>query len=463
MVINIRNSSFRLALIYMGLFGLSVLLLLWFIYWSTAAYMVKQTDAAIDTEISGLAERYRIHGLAGLTELIRYRLSRRPAGSTIYLLTDRTHKPLLGNLNRWPVTYARSNGWLEFDLTDATLDKERLHKARARVFSLSGDYQLLVGRDLFDLEETQQLVIRTLLSGLFITLLLAIIGGIMMSRSSMRRIESINRTSRRIIEGDLSQRIPVHHNGDEFDNLAQNLNSMLARIQELMENVRRVSDNIAHDLRTPLTRLRNRLEQLGLHIDDSHTDEAKIHHNLIHETIAEADQLLKTFNALLRIARIETRARQQEFTTVPLHQLVADVIEFYEPLAEENNQQLSLQSQSPVNVTGDRDLLFQTIANLLDNAIKHTPPGGHIDINLQQQHEPELIIADTGPGIPEAAREKVFERFLRLESSRTTTGSGLGLSLVQVVTKIHRITITLQDNHPGLRVILRFPSTDHIS
>jgi len=442
----------------MGLFGMSVLLLLWFIYWSTAAYMVKQTDAAIDTEISGLAERYRIRGLAGLTELIRYRLSRRPAGYSIYLLADKAHTPLLGNLNHWPDTFSRSHGWLEFALTDATLDQERLHKARARIFSLSGDYQLLVGRDLFDLEQTQQLVVKTLISGLFITLLLAIIGGIMMSRSTMRRIESINRTSRRIIEGDLSQRIPFHHHGDEFDDLANNLNSMLERIQELMENVRRVSDNIAHDLRTPLTRLRNRLEQLH-QPGDIPPDNTISNDGLIREAIAEADQLLKTFNALLRIARIETHSRQQEFTTVPLHQLVTDVLEFYEPLAEENDQQLSLRSQSPVDITGDRDLLFQAIANLLDNAIKYTPAGGRIEITLQQQHQTELIIADTGPGIPESQRERVFQRFLRLEPSRTTTGSGLGLSLVEVVAKIHHIVITLQDNHPGLRVELHFPQT----
>ncbi len=448
-----RNSTFRLALIYMGLFGISVLLLLGFIYWSTAAYMVKQTDATIDAEISGLAERYRMTGLTGLTGLITDRLSHRPTGSSIYLLTDDTLNPLVGNLDRWPAVRADSNGWLNFKLESSALGKERIHKARARVFTLSGGYRLLVGRDIYELEETERLIIRTLISGIFITILLAIAGGVMMSRSSARRIEAINRTSRRIMQGDLSQRIPVQHTGDEFDDLAQNLNSMLDRIQELMENVRRVSDNIAHDLRTPLARLRNRLERLSREMEASSQDPTSIH-----EAITDADQLLATFNALLRIARIETRSRQDGFTPIPMDDLVRDVTEFYEPLAEENGQHIHLQLTAGVHLSGDRDQLFQAIANLLDNAIKYTPPGGEIRITLRAQDgQGELVIADSGPGIPQSERDKVFQRFYRLEESRTTPGSGLGLSLVAAVAQIHQINIELQDNHPGLRVVLHFP------
>lgn len=450
----LHNSTFRLALIYMGLFATSVLLLLGFIYWSTAAYMWKQADATLEAEIAGLAERYQRDGLAGLTDSISGRLSRRPTGSSIYILAGTDYKPIIGNLNRWPDSAPDSDGWFDFQLGNSVDGRQLVHRARARAFNLPGGYRLLVGRDLFELEEVENRIIRTLIWGLLITLVLAVAGGIMMSRSSARRIELINRTSRRIMQGDLSQRIPVKHTGDEFDDLALNLNGMLDRIQELMENVRRVSDNIAHDLRTPLARLRNRLEALRGQTETAGGDPA-----LIQESITEADQLLSTFNALLRIARIETRDHRESFQLLDMDTLVQDVAEFYQPLAENNDQRLHLDTLPGVRTLGDRDLLFQAIANLLDNAIKYTPPGGDISIHLQRHGDlGEVVVADTGPGIPTEERDKVFQRFYRMEQSRTTQGSGLGLSLVQAVATIHGMQIELQDNHPGLRVVLNFPA-----
>ena len=449
----LHNSTFRLALVYMGLFATSVLLLLGFIYWSTAAYMWKQADATLEAEITGLAERYRRDGLAGLKDTISGRLSRRPTGSSIYILAGSDYRPIVGNLNRWPESVPDSDGWLDFKLRNSEDGRQIVHRARAREFTLPGGYRLLVGRDLFELEEVENRIIRTLVWGLLITLVLAVAGGVMMSRSSARRIELINRISRRIMQGDLSQRIPVKHTGDEFDDLAVNLNGMLDRIQELMEDVRRVSDNIAHDLRTPLARLRNHLETLRSRTEAEGGDAA-----LIQEAISESDRLLSTFNALLRIARIETRDHREAFQPVDMQTLVRDVVEFYQPLAEENDQRLQLQSSPGIRLAGDRDLLFQAIANLLDNAIKYTPQGGDIDILLERSGDQgRLTVADSGPGIPEAERDNVFQRFYRLEQSRTTLGSGLGLSLVQAVAAIHRMRIELQDNHPGLRVVLSFP------
>ncbi len=447
----LHNSTFRLALVYMGLFGTSVLLLLGFLYWSTAGYIWQQADATLDAEITGLAERYRRDGLAGLSDTISGRLSRRPTGSSIYLLTGRGGSVIVGNLNRWPDARPDADGWLDFQLGSG--DDGAIHRARARVFNLPGGYRLLVGRDLYELEEVEDRIIQALVWGLLITLVLAVAGGVMMSRSSARRIEQINRTARRIMRGDLSQRIPVRNTGDEFDDLAQNLNHMLDRIQSLMENVRRVSDNIAHDLRTPLARLRNRLETLRQRTEEAGGDPA-----LIQEAIAESDRLLATFNALLRIARIETRDRRQGFRPVEMGPLLRDVAEFYQPLAEENHQRLRLESSPGITLDGDRDLLFQAIANLLDNAIKYTPPGGEILLRLRRDGDHgELVVADNGPGIPPQERDKVFQRFYRMEQSRTTEGSGLGLSLVQAVAAIHQIEIRLEDNHPGLRVVLRFP------
>jgi signal transduction histidine kinase len=412
----LRSSSFRLALV------------------------------SIEAEIGGLADRYRISGLAGLTTLIAERLSRKPAGSSVYLLADDAYAPLVGNIDRWPAVRKTADGWLDFRLEEHAQNNGAVHRARAQAFRLEGGFHLLVGRDLYELEETQAVIARTLVWGLLVTVVLGGIGGVMMSRSMARRIEAINEASREIMSGDLSRRIPTRNSGDDFDVLVGNLNDMLDQIESLMEGVRRVSDNIAHDLRTPLARLRNHLELLRLQAGKGGRDR-----EVIEQAVADADGLLSTFNALLRIARVESEHRREAFTEVDLGALVGDVAELYEPLAEEKGQAIAMQRMAGVRVRGDRDLLFQAIANLLDNAIKYTPEGGRIEIRLGPDR---LEIMDTGPGIPAEAREKVFQRFFRLDESRTTPGNGLGLSLVAAVARLHGIAVCLEDNRPGLRVVL---------
>ncbi|HSS65547.1 MAG TPA: HAMP domain-containing sensor histidine kinase, partial [Gammaproteobacteria bacterium] len=314
---------------------------------------------------------------------------------------------------------------------------------------LRGGFQLLVGRDMHELTETRQLIVRTLGWGFGFTVLLGVAGGAMMSRSTVRRIEAINQTSREIIQGDLSRRIPSEGSGDDFDQLTENLNSMLDQIQTLMDGVRHVSDNIAHDLRTPLTRLRNRLEAINV---QTHPDPADIQ-----DAIAEADSLLSTFNALMRIARIEAGQRTSGFEPVSLSRLVRDVVELYEPLAHEREQTFTASIEEGLKTSGDRDLLFQAIANVLDNAIKYTPGGGRVEIALSRNDErARVVIRDSGPGIPESERGRVFERFVRLESSRSAPGNGLGLSLVAAVVRIHKADVALGGEN-GLEVALSFP------
>ncbi len=449
----LRSSSFRLALVYMMLFGGSVLLLLTFIYWSTAAYMAQQADATIEAEIAGLAERYRTSGLTGLRDTISERISRKPGGYAIYLLADDDLRPLLGNISHWPAVPATPDGWLDFRLEAQGWPEGEIHRARARAFDLHGGFYLLAGRDLHELERTQQLIVRTLVWGLAITLILGLIGGSLMTRSMVRRIEAINQTSREIMSGDLSRRIPTDRSGDDFDELTGNLNAMLDRIGSLMEEVRRISDNIAHDLKTPLSRLKNSLELLNTHS----AEDPEGRRALIEQSIAEADGLLATFNALLRIARIESGERRAAFAAVDLQQLLHDVVEFYAPLAEERQQTLALSVSSAARVPGDRDLLFQAFANLLDNAIKYTPPQGHIKVDLAElTGHPHVTVADSGPGIPAQERDKVFRRFYRLEASRGLPGNGLGLSLVAAVAKLHDIKLAVEDNAPGLRVAMEF-------
>ncbi len=449
----LRSSTFRLALLYMLLFSTSVLVLLGFIYWSTVSYISAQTDETIDIEILDLTERYRNAGLAGLTQLLTERLSRRPAGGSVYLLTDKDLTPLVGNLDRWPLGAEIQNGWLEFLLENAGDNRSTAHSARARVFRLSGGFILLVGRDIYDLEVTKRRIVATLLWGLGIMLVLGGIGSVMMGRSTLRRIEAINETSREIMSGDLSRRVPSRNTGDDFDMLADNLNNMLNQIESLMDSVRQVSDNIAHDLRTPLARLRNRLEELSLDVEQS--DAARV---TLEQALDEADGLLNTFNALLRIARIESHDSRTDFTAIDINELVADVVELYEPLAEDKGLRLITDLQARPLCAGDRDLLFQAIANLLDNAIKYTPAHGEIRCTLLPDSAgARLMLADNGPGIPADQRDKVFQRFFRLEQSRTTPGNGLGMSLVQAVMQLHHLAIELQDNQPGLKVIIRFP------
>ena len=446
----LASSTFRLAVLYMALFSTSVLLLLGFIHWSTAGYMVRQTDAAIEAEVVGLAERYDRTGLPGLTALISERMAREPNGPVIYLLADRRLHPLLGNLSRWPQGEEPRAGWLSFRLEEDRGAAKKGHVARARLFKLEGGLNLLVGRDVHELEKIQQLIVSTLAWGLALTAVLALVGGALLSRGFLRRVESINDTCREIITGDLSRRIPVSGAEDDFDQLAGNLNAMLDRIEALMAGVRQVSDNIAHDLRTPLARLRNLLETLRGQTQEEHNRE------LLDRAVAEADGLLTTFKALLRIGQVESGSRRAGFQEVDPAELLRDVIEFYEPLADEKEQHIETHLLAAPKLRGDRDLLFQAFANLLDNAIKYTPSQGRIWVALSGTR---VIVADNGPGIPPEARDKVLQRFYRLEESRSTPGNGLGLALVAAVAQLHNARIRLEDNGPGLRVILNFPET----
>lgn len=448
-----RSFTFRLALTYMSLFGVSVIVLMLFIYWSTAAYMARQSDALIEAEINGLAERYDLQGLDGLMALVKQRLSRQPTGLSIYLLTTEDYTRLVGNLDRWPPDARDAQGWIDFELVSGEGEASAVHPARARRFALSGGFHLLVGRDISPLVAAKERIAVTLAWGLGLMLVLGGLGGWWISQRMARRIETINRTSREIISGDLSRRMPLQGTNDELDRLAGGLNQMLDRIQALMEDVRRVSDNIAHDLRTPLGRLHNQLDSLRGELQASGMDTSGVE-----RALSESEGLLATFNALLRIARIEAGQRSADFAPLDLAALVRDVAEYYEPLAEARGQTLVLDTATGVQFTGDRDLLFQALANLLDNAIKYTPQGGDIRATLTTiaPAAAKLVIADSGPGIPPAARAQVFQRFFRLETSRSTPGSGLGLSLVEAVARLHGIEVSVEDNAPGARFVLRF-------
>jgi signal transduction histidine kinase len=445
----LRTSTFRFALVYVGLFAASALLLLGFIYSTTAGYASRQTDEAILAQASSLAEQYRQRGLNGLATTIAQRAARNPRGHAVYLLADPDGRRIVGNLDRWPEE-AADPGWVEFMIEDPDTHGEA-YRARAQYVRLAGDFQLLIGQDVQEQQRLQKLMLGAMGWGFALTLALALAGGLLMSRATLQRVETINRAAREIIEGDLTRRMPTRGTGDEFDQLAQNLNAMLDQIAVLMEGIRQVSDNIAHDLRTPLTRLRSRLEAARL----GQADPAM--RTTIEELIADTDALLSTFNALLRIAEIEAGRRRAEFETVDLSAVARDAIELYEPVAQEKRQTIVSALAPGSTVHGDRHLLSQAVTNLLDNAIKYSPEGTRIAVSVESTAiRTSLAVSDNGPGIPAEFREQAPRRFFRLEASRSTPGTGLGLSLVYAVAKLHGARLCLEDNAPGLKASLAF-------
>ena len=446
-----RSIAWRIAIGYAVLFGVSVLALLVFIYVSTEGFMTRQMEAVIEAEVQGLAERYRVGGVRGVRALVRDRIARNPASSSIYLLADPNFRVLAGNLSSWPQAAQGADPWVEFELyTTDDADRREVHHARARHFQLRRGFHLLVGRNLRDFEAMRSAIVRNVAWGIVVAAVLAIAIAWWLRRSVTTRIESINRTSRRIMEGELSERIESHGSGDEFDELVANLNAMLERIETLMDDVRRVSDNVAHDLRTPLGRLRTRLEQFR----DAGGDDATA--ALAQAALSEADQMLATFNALLRIARIETRQRRHAFERLDLATIGDDVADLYAPVAESRGITFR-HSGIAAPVDGDADLLFQSLANLLDNAMKYTPEDGTVTLHVTSDDDSvSVVVADSGPGVPPEEREAVLRRFYRLEPARSTPGSGLGLSLVAAVAQLHEAVLTLEDNAPGLVVRLRF-------
>lgn len=441
----LRTNAFRLAALYMALFAASVLTLLVFIYFSTADFVERQTEETVGAEITGLQEQYREHGLLGLIEAINSRASAERGEPTLYLLADPRLKRIAGNLANWPQTTAIKSGWVRFTVELTRAGQPVTYDALASVFVLNGDYRLLVGRDLRDAVTFRARVEQTLFFAALLTLALGLIGGLFMTRNVLRRIEAVNRTSASIIQGDLSERVPLTGSGDEFDQLAANLNAMLDRIERLMAGMRQVTDNIAHDLRTPLTRVRARLERSRE--ADRPTAELEA---AIDVAIAGLDQTLGIITALLRITEIEEGNRRAAFGEIDLARIVCDVAELYGPIAENAHIELAVVAPAPRPVKGDRDLLVEAVANVLDNAIKFSPADSRIDLAVFDGPEGPIVrVRDRGPGIPPEERAQVLKRFYRADKSRHLPGSGLGLGVVSAVMNLHRFRIAIDDGEPG--------------
>jgi signal transduction histidine kinase len=443
----LRSSTLRLAFIYVVVFSAAIFGLLGYVYWSTVGYLYEESDRSISAELGLLTKAYDFGGDDRLVQLINQRLTDGYFNGWVYLLADRSFNRVAGNLESWPAALRSSQG----ASTDIRLDRAGPLRVRHQMLP-DGDH-LLLGHRIEELDRFGENVTIGLAAAAALFFILAAAAGISTSRRSVARIEAINATSRAIMRSGLGERIPLRGTGDEWDGLAENLNSMLDRIEDLVETNRQVSDNIAHDLRTPLTRMRGRLERacnqdLGI----------SRYQALVNDTIGELDVILTTFSSLLRISQIEARARTAGFRPIDLTAIVREVAELFEPAAEERGVRLKLDACEVVPVVGDRDLLFDAISNLVDNAIKHGGDQGDVGIAVSEGVDgPVLAITDHGPGVPIEERKQVLRRFYRLERSRNSPGNGLGLSLVAAVANLHDARLALTDNCPGLRVELQFP------
>ena len=448
----LTSSTFRLALIAIGTFGVIVSAIFSYVYLSTSSYVRSRSDRAIITEYSSLKSAYERSGRDGLTGLLQQRIADSNLADNVYLLADPSSARLAGNLGAWPSAATAAGGWIEFRAEEPLPNATMRPLLRAMTGTFPGGDRLLVGRDISELDGFGDQIKTAVISSVVLIFVLAGVASILVTRRTVGRIEQINATSRAIMQSSLDRRIPLRGSHDEWDRVAENLNLMLDRIETLVGEVKQVSDNVAHDLRTPLTRMRGRLEK-AYHGQRAGEDDQ----SLIGDTIADLDAVLRMFASITRIAQIETQARMDAFRTVNLVDIAGEVVELYDAAAEQDGTSLTVAGDRELLVTGDRDLIFDAIANLVDNALKHGRAGGHVIVtNENLDGRPVISIADDGPGIPIEEREHVFKRFYRIEHSRYTSGNGLGLSLVAAVARLHEARIEMLDNAPGLKVRLRF-------
>ena len=454
----LSSQSFRIVALYLAIFALSATALLGFVYWNTALVLDRETDGAIRAEVTGLVEQYQRLGLPALTDAIINRSVRGEQG--IYVLAESDRRLIAGNLDSWPQLELTDDGFAEFEFERRVGGAPELHQARGRVFTLAQGFLLLVARDVEDRRALENLLGSAFRWSIALVIVLGLLGGVFVSRNVLARLDAINRTSRQIVAGDLSKRVPVSNKGDEFDDLSQHLNRMLDRIERLMRGMREVSDNVAHDLRSPLNRLRSRLELAARHgVADPEMQRD------IEAAVEETDRLIATFNALLLIAEAEAGSVRESMEEFDLREVIEGVSELYEPLAEEQGAQLLVEKgEQPAFIAGNQNLITQALANLVDNAIKYSSPGSKIVVALEQGPSgPALVVSDNGPGIPQEDRPRVVERFVRLETSRNSPGTGLGLSLVSAVARLHDAEFVLSDNGPSLRAEMRFTAQGSMS
>jgi signal transduction histidine kinase len=450
-----RTTAFKLSAVYLLIFVLFSGIILGYLAWNTRRLLDAQITETIETEINALAEQYRQGGLRRLITVIERR--GRQSGSFLYLLVDSRGDSMTGNAILRVPALTVSPGWIEIGYNWPDEPETVARLAKVRVFLLASGLRLFVGRDLEERSRLQEVVRRARGLSLLLVVSLGGFGAWFVTKRVLARVEGVAKTSAAIMAGNLTHRLPVTNTNDEFDRLAMHLNQMLDRIGELMGGLRDLSDNVAHDLRTPLTRLRNGAEDALRKA--STVEEAKA---ALERALEESDNLLKVFDALLMIARAESGNLATSLQPLDLGELAAGIAELYEPLAEEAGLDFSTEIAPQLVARANRELIGRALSNLIDNALKYGagPDGARGALKVFARREGETIrigIADRGPGIPAEKRANVVERFVRLDESRSKPGLGLGLSLVAAIARLHGGELVLEDNAPGLRAALIIP------
>ncbi|KKB09057.1 sensor histidine kinase [Devosia chinhatensis] len=460
-----RTSTVRLTATFIAIFSVFAILLMAFIGWQSSIQIQRQQTDDIDREVRLFQRIEAMQGIRALAFSVN-RLSTQP-GPGLYFLGDASGLMLLGNVSDVPpevliepgiysFDYERPNPW--GDDASGPDAPRRSGVAVVRSVELSNGMRLVVGRDVVERRGYSAIILQSFLLGVAGIILFSTIAGGITARRVLRRIDTIRDTSTKIMSGNLSERVPVTRRNDEFDGLATNLNAMLDRIEQLLQGLKEVTDNVAHDLKTPLTRLRSKAEAA---LRDTASDEAR--QEALEVVIDESDRLIRTFNALLMIARVEAGAPSGALSDINISDIVADVAELYGPVAEDAEIDVTAEIEMDVTLKANRELIGQAMVNLLENAIKYARPDdgarGRISVGLKRSADTvQIVVADNGPGIPEADRKRVLERFVRLEQSRSEPGSGLGLALVNAVARLHGGQFRIEDNEPGVRAVLELPS-----
>ena len=457
----LSTTAFRLSLIYALLFSLVASIALGIVYWLAAELVRQQTDERLQLETNVLLSQYYSGDFQDLSRMVRHRKNKDATHFFVYALTHRKQHDFLKDLRQKKTSHQSTFATLPLSVITEHLPVSSQELDTRILFTrLPEGYQLLVGTDLGDQEQLLARIARILLIAVSIIIIAAIVGGWWMGRSVLTRIDTLQQTTKAIINGDLSQRMSVKGPETEFNRLAQVINDMLERIEALLSSMHDVTDNLAHDLRNPLNRLRHRLEAMCFHLPDRQTTD-----NELKAAINDVDKLILAFNAILNIAQIKAEVRRNHWEIIDITHMMEELSELYALVAEDAGIHFELFSEHNLHLFADRQLLIQATTNLLDNAIKFTPQHGKIQLeSYQKSGKLAIIVADSGIGIPKKDYEHVFKRFTRLDNARNTPGSGLGLSLVKAVMDLHHAEIHLRDNHPGLRVELIFtiPSDEDV-
>jgi signal transduction histidine kinase len=448
-----RLSTARLTALYVAIFGAGITALLSSVYVLTARVLDHEVDAVIQAEVNGLIDDYRRGGVVQLIEAMHRRADSWVRSGAVYLLVDHQGRRIAGNIAGWPKQIDTADKWIEFDIDASEQGGAVAHPVRAQVFRLPAGRTLLVGTDILERKRLASRLRSAMLWGTGLCLALAVLVTYLYSQRVRRRVAAVANTCDTIMGGDLSQRLAIEGSHDEFDELSATVNRMLDRLEQQTNLLRTTFDSAAHDLRAPLYRARVRMEETL-----QHPQLARGPREVMEATLAELDRVQRTLGTLLQIAQADAHARELPLEQVDLADLAREIVDLYQPEAGARELTLSYSGSSHAVLRGNQQLLAQALVNLVENALKYVPAGGRVDVAVSEGDVITLTVADNGPGVPHEERERILQPFIRLERDRGQTGSGLGLSLVAAVMRLHRATVELFDNHPGLTVRCVLPT-----